>query len=254
MTPGADPGGPRRPEIVRRGVVDSTQDIAFALAEAGAADGTAVVAESQRSGRGRQGRPWRDEPGASLLCSILIRPRLDPGQWPLLSLVAGVAVTRALERAAGVAARLKWPNDVMVDGRKLAGILLESRLTTAPAVVVVGIGINVVQDRLPPELEATATSLRLLTGCQVDRARLLEILLEEFDTWRRRLEDEGLAPIREAWKARSTTLGAVVRVAGVTGRAVDLDPSGALVIDDGARCHRVVAGELIEEATRAAGH
>jgi len=233
--------------------VDSTQDAAFALAEAGAADGSAVVADSQRAGRGRQGRPWHDEPGANLLCSVLVRPRLAPGQWPLLSLAAGVAVARALERAAGVAARLKWPNDLVSGGRKLAGILVESR-TTAAAAVVVGIGINVAQERFPVDLEASATSVQLITGRPVDREVLLGMLLEEFAGWRRRLECDGLGPIREAWVERSATLGTVVRVGGVRGRAVDLDADGALVIDDGERRHRVVAGELVEEPERAARH
>ena len=251
MTSEPDAHGPGRPEIVRLGVVDSTQDVALALAEAGAVDGTVVVANSQRAGRGRQGRPWRDEPGASLLCSILIRPRLAPLRWPLLSLVAGVAVAHALERATGVAARLKWPNDVVVDGRKLAGILLESRVT-APPTVVVGIGINVAQARFPAELAVTATSVRLVTGRRVDREALLGAVLEEFDAWRGQLERDGFARIRDAWKARSVTLGTAVRVAGVTGRAVDLDEDGALVVDEGPRRHRVVAGELAERATPAA--
>jgi BirA family biotin operon repressor/biotin-[acetyl-CoA-carboxylase] ligase len=246
--------GSVRPEIVRRRVVDSTQDIAFALAGAGAADGTAVAAESQRAGRGRRGRIWRDEPGASLLCSIVVRPRVPVAQWPLLSLVAGVAVSCALERAAGVASRLKWPNDVTVDGRKIAGILLESRPATAGAVVV-GIGINVAQDRFPPELESTATSVRLVTGRSASREALLEILLEEFSGWRRRLEVEGFGPVRDAWKARSATLGAIVRAGAVTGRATDLDETGALVIADldgtgapamdGGSRHRVTAGEVV---------
>jgi BirA family biotin operon repressor/biotin-[acetyl-CoA-carboxylase] ligase len=232
------------------GVVDSTQTIAFALAERGAADRTVVVADSQRAGRGRHGRPWHDEPGASLLCSILIRPRLPRPQWPLLSLVAGVAVARALRRETGIDARLKWPNDVVVDGRKLAGILLESRFTAAPAVVI-GIGINVGQREFPLELAASATSVRLVAGRSVDREAILAAVLEELDAWRDRLEQEGFAPVREAWKAMSATLGGAVRADGVTGRAVDLDADGALVIDDGGQRHRVVAGELIEEAAGA---
>lgn len=241
------------PAIVRLGVVDSTQDVAFALAGAGAPDGSAVVADSQRAGRGRRGRPWRDEPGASLLCSILIRPRLAPARWPLLSLAAGVAVAQALERTAAVSTRLKWPNDVVLGQRKLAGILLESRPTT-PGTVVVGVGINVGQRQFPAEIAATATSVRLVTGRSVEREALLRSLLEELAMCRRRLEDDGFAPIREAWMARSATLGTLVRVDGVRGRAVDLDADGALVIDDGRQRHRAVAGELVEEPEHVAHH
>jgi biotin-[acetyl-CoA-carboxylase] ligase BirA-like protein len=153
-----------------------------------------------------------------------------------------------------VAGRLKWPNDVVVDGRKIAGILLESRPATTRAVVV-GIGINVAQDRFPAELAAAATSVRLVTGRSASREALLEILLEEFRGWRRRLEVEGFAPVRDEWKARSATLGAIVRAGAVTGRATDLDETGALVIADldatgalaidGGGRHRVMAGEVV---------
>src|SRR5262245_50939732 len=108
------------PAILRYGRVDSTQAIVFAMAAEGAADRTVVVAESQAAGRGRRGRTWRDEPGASLLVSILLRPQLTPAQLPTLSLTAGVALAEALATAAGLQVRLKWPNDVLVGGRKLA--------------------------------------------------------------------------------------------------------------------------------------
>jgi BirA family biotin operon repressor/biotin-[acetyl-CoA-carboxylase] ligase len=238
------------PEIVRLDIVDSTQEVAFSLAECGAVAGTVVVADSQRAGRGRRGRVWRDEPGASLLCSILLRPRIPAVSWPLLSLAAGVAVARALGRVAGVDARLKWPNDVVIAGRKVAGILLESRGRESPAVVI-GIGINVGQRSFPADLEPTATSLRLARGAPVDREALLRTVLEELATWCERLEGEGFAPVRDAWKAMSATIGTTVRAEAATGRAVDLDADGALVIDDGRRRHRLVAGELIEEAAGA---
>jgi BirA family biotin operon repressor/biotin-[acetyl-CoA-carboxylase] ligase len=250
--PGAAVAAAPAPELLRLRIVDSTQDEAFALGERGAADGSVVVAESQRAGRGRRGRPWHDEAGASLLCSILVRPRIAPARWPLLSLAAGVAVAHALEPICGVAARLKWPNDVMVGARKLAGILLEARLTS-PGIVVVGIGINTAQMRFPADVEATATSIQGLTGRPADREALLAAILEEFRGWRRRLECEGSAPIRRAWIARSATLGAIVAVGGVRGRAVDLAADGALVIDDGQTRHRVIAGDLVEEPGRAAG-
>jgi BirA family transcriptional regulator, biotin operon repressor / biotin---[acetyl-CoA-carboxylase] ligase len=250
MTAGADPGLRTPPHIIRCGVVDSTQAVAFALAERGAPDRTVVVADSQLAGRGRQGRPWRDEPGASLLLSLLARPRLAPAQWPLLSLATGVAVARSLHRVAGIAPRLKWPNDVLVDGRKVCGILLESR-SGPPPTVVIGVGINLLQGRFPAELEGRATSILLASGRRVERECLLMVFLEEFDDWHTRLEREGFAPVREAWKGHSATLGRRVVGKGVSGQAVDLDEHGALVIDDGARRYRMIAGEL-EEAIDAA--
>src|SRR6185369_13879593 len=146
------------PSIVRVGRVDSTQAIAFGLAAQGAADRTVVVAESQAAGRGRRGRVWVDEPGASLLLSVIVRPRLPPARLPLLSLAAGVAVAETLAEATGLSPRLKWPNDVLVDGAKIAGILLESRLGAAP-LVVLGIGINLTQTQFPSPLAMRATSV-----------------------------------------------------------------------------------------------
>jgi len=236
------------PAIVRCGRVDSTQAIVFALAADGAPDRTVVVAESQAAGRGRRGRVWQDEPGASLLTSILLRPRLAPAQLPTLSLTAGVAVAEALASAAGLAPRLKWPNDVLVDGRKLAGILLESRLSSAPAasacVVALGIGINVAQRAFPPELAEHATSVRLAGGGDLDRDVLLVALLEALDRWRARLESEGFAPVRTRWRSLADTLGRTVSVDGVTGVAVDVDDDGALLVDEGGRRRRVVAGDV----------
>ena len=118
--------------IVRFSVVESTQTTAFELAAGGAADRTVVVANHQSAGRGRRGRTWADAPGTSLLVSILVRPRVAPVLLATFSIATGVAVAEALDRATGIAARLKWPNDVRVRGRKLAGILVESRIG-APA-------------------------------------------------------------------------------------------------------------------------
>jgi BirA family biotin operon repressor/biotin-[acetyl-CoA-carboxylase] ligase len=229
--------------VLRLGEVASTQAVAFALAGEGAPDRTVVVADHQTAGRGRFGRRWLDEPGASLLVSILLRPRLEPSRLPLLSYAAAVAVAEALEAAAGLAGRLKWPNDVLVDGRKIAGILLESRIGQAPAVVV-GIGVNVAQRAFPPDLAPRVTSVALAGGRSTDREALLAALLESFDAWRGRLEGEGFAAVRERWLALSDTLGRPVRVDGRVGIAVDLDAEGALVLRDGATLHRVIAGEM----------
>lgn len=237
------PSGATAPPVLRLGEVASTQAVAFALAGEGAPDRTVVVADHQTAGRGRFGRRWLDEPGASLLVSILLRPRLEPSRLPLLSYAAAVAVAEALEAAAGLAGRLKWPNDVLVDGRKIAGILLESRIGQAPAVVV-GIGVNVAQRAFPPDLAPRVTSVALAGGRSTDREALLAALLESFDAWRGRLEGEGFAAVRERWLALSDTLGRPVRVDGRVGIAVDLDAEGALVLRDGATLHRVIAGEM----------
>lgn len=229
------------PLIIRLDVVSSTQAVAFDLAARGAADRTVVVADHQTAGRGRRGRSWLDTPGSSLLASIVLRPALPVARWPLYGFVTAVAVAEALERAAGLEARVKWPNDVRVDGAKIAGILLEARGDPA---LVIGIGINVSQTEFPAPLGAGATSVALAGGRTVDREVLLGAVLEAFDAWRRRLEEEGFEPVRARWSALSDTLGRRVRVGPARGRALRLDDDGALVLADGAMLQRVVAGTL----------
>jgi BirA family biotin operon repressor/biotin-[acetyl-CoA-carboxylase] ligase len=250
---GAPPAGPGPRSIVRLASVDSTQSVAWALIESGAVDGTVVVADTQRQGRGRQGRSWHDEPGTSLLMSLVWRPLLAPAALPTLSLLAAVAVAEAVTRVASVTPRLKWPNDVLVSGRKLAGILLESRVGESTSVVI-GIGINLAQPEFPPELHGLATSLLLETGRTPGRDAMLAAVLESLDGWRARLEAEGFAPIRERWRALADTLGSRVSIDGVSALAVDLDADGALLVADGSGVRRVVAGEVTsEEVGRAAG-
>jgi BirA family biotin operon repressor/biotin-[acetyl-CoA-carboxylase] ligase len=232
--------------IVRRDRVDSTQAVAFALAVDGAADGTVVVADSQASGRGRRGRTWLDEPGASLLLSVVLRPRLPLARLPLLSLAAAVAVAETLVEVAGLAPRLKWPNDVLVGGRKIAGILVESRLGAAP-LVVLGIGLNLAQRAFPPALAGRATSVALETARPVDRERLLQVMLEALDRRRADLERGALAEVLQRWRALADTLGRTVTIDDVHGVAADIDEAGALVVADGDGRRRVVfAGEVRE--------
>jgi len=238
--------------IVHLPRVDSTQETVFELAAQGAPDRTVVVADYQAAGRGRRGRAWDAPAGTSLLTSILVRPRATPERWGGYSLVSALAVADALARVARLDARLKWPNDILVGGRKIAGILLESRMPAAggpgaagaAGSIAVGIGVNLGQRAFPAGLAARATSVALETGQAVERDAALAAVLEAFDGWRARFEDEGLAPVRARWLALADTIGRRVSVDGVSGVAVDLDVDGALVLEDGERRHRVVAGEL----------
>jgi BirA family transcriptional regulator, biotin operon repressor / biotin---[acetyl-CoA-carboxylase] ligase len=234
--------------IVRLREVDSTQSHAFALAAGGAGDGTVVVADVQTAGRGRRGHVWRAEPGTSLLCSIVLRPTLPVAALPLLSLTAAVAVTETL-LALGVPARIKWPNDVLARGRKLAGILLESRLG-AETVVVLGIGVNLHQGAFSPDLAARATSVAVETGRAPAADVVLDALLARFAAWRARLEAEGFGPVRERWLALDGTVGTVVTIDGIAGTARGLDAHGALLVDDGTTMHRVMAGAIDDAARR----
>jgi BirA family transcriptional regulator, biotin operon repressor / biotin---[acetyl-CoA-carboxylase] ligase len=236
-------------EIVRRGVVTSTQAMAFEMAEQGAADGTVVVADTQTAGRGRRGRVWHDAPGDSLLLSIVIRPRLSVADLPKLSLAAAVAVAEAIDLTTGLDARLKWPNDVLVNGRKLAGILLESRIVAEP-IVVAGIGINLRQRTFPAELAETATAIDLEGGREVGREELLEAVLDAFDRWRTALEREGFAALRARWLALAETIGRAVTVGDHAGVAVDLAEDGALVLRQASGLRHVFAGEVTASRPR----
>ena len=233
------------PTIVRLATVDSSQRVAFELAEGGASDGTVVVADTQTAGRGRRGRVWRDAAGEGVLLSIVLRPRVSAADLPKLSFAAAVAVAEAIELTTGLHPRLKWPNDVLVNGRKLAGILLESRVVAEP-IVIVGIGINLRQRTFPRALAGTATSIDLEGGRAVDREALLEALLDAFDRWRSRLESEGFAPLRERWLALADTIGREVTVGEHAGVAVDLAGDGALVLRQGNALQHVFAGEVVD--------
>ena len=232
---------------VRVGEVDSTQNVARARADAGAPEGTVVWAEHQTRGRGRLGRAWADEPGCALLISIILRPAAAVPHLPQISLLAGVAVAEALREESGLPVALAWPNDLLLHGRKVAGILAESSASREEsAVVILGIGVNVNQTRFPDDLAARATSLALETGRQFDREKLLGTVMRHLEGWYRRWQAEGFAPIREAWRQGSGTLGQHVTIEeGIGGIAVDLAQDGALIVQtDSGGTVRVLAGDL----------
>ncbi len=236
----------RRPPV-SLGEVVSTQTEARRLAEAGAPEGTVVRAEHQTRGRGRFGRRWVDDSGSALLVSIVLRPALEASRLPQLSLVAGVAVAQALGEATGLPVTLSWPNDLLIRGLKVAGILAESFLPAeGDAAVILGIGINVNQTRFAADLAGRATSLALQAGHPFDRERLLRALLERLEAWYRRWMAEGFEPIRQAWRRGSVTLGQQVTIdEGLNGMALDLAEDGALLVrtDAGAVVRRV-AGDV----------
>jgi BirA family transcriptional regulator, biotin operon repressor / biotin---[acetyl-CoA-carboxylase] ligase len=179
---GCLPGGRLAGPLLAFAAVDSTQTIGRRLAAEGAPEGTVIVADAQRAGRGQRGRTWTAPPGAGLLLSCLLRPPLPPSRWPTLTLVGAAAVVDAVRDLTGIPARLKWPNDVLVEERKLAGVLAESVVSPAPFIVM-GLGVNVGQraEAWPPELQGRAVSLAEL-GHPVPRADLLAALLARIET------------------------------------------------------------------------
>jgi BirA family transcriptional regulator, biotin operon repressor / biotin---[acetyl-CoA-carboxylase] ligase len=206
-----------------------------------ASEGAVAVCDEQTSGRGRLGRAWDAPPGTAILCSILLRP---PGERRTseLSLVAGMASADAVEQALGLAAQIKWPNDVMVNRRKVAGVLAEAR----DGAVVVGIGINVNQrrDQLPADPRSPAGSLRTIDGFERGRAPILATLLERaearYDAWC----DSGLDALYDFLGARDFLRGRRVAVDGAEGYAVGIDRQGRLEIDTGTGRRAFESGEI----------
>jgi BirA family biotin operon repressor/biotin-[acetyl-CoA-carboxylase] ligase len=228
--------------------VASTQAVLAALAREGAPAGTVVTARHQTDGRGRRGRGWWDAPDESLLLSVLLRPPAPPALVPQLSLVAALAVTDALWSAVAVRGRIRWPNDVLVDGRKICGILAEAASVGERYVshVILGLGINVNQTDIPPALVDRATSIRLLTGRCHELPPLQAAVLDALDRWYEGWLAGGFGPLRDEWRRRASTVGERVRVQGRgEGVAVDIAEDGALLVDIGAGVlTRLVSGTL----------
>lgn len=230
---------------------DSTNALARELAEAGAPDGLVVVAETQRAGRGRLGRAW-SSPAGGIWFSLLLRPRLLPSAAAMLTLGAAVAAAEATEAVAGITCGIKWPNDLLVNGRKVAGILTEmSAELDQLNYIVLGVGLNAnfAAALLPDGLLVRATTLMEEKGEKISRAAWLGAFLNRCEHWRRLLETGARQRLISAWRSRSVTLGQSVTVttpaARFSGRAVDIDSDGALVVEteDGARV-RVAAGDV----------
>jgi BirA family transcriptional regulator, biotin operon repressor / biotin---[acetyl-CoA-carboxylase] ligase len=217
-------GAPR----VHRRQTGSTNADAHALALAGAPHGTLVTAAEQLAGRGRQGRSWHAPAGSALLCSLVLR---EPPS--LLSLRAGVAVAEVI----GAAALLKWPNDVLVGGRKVAGILVEARPRQHWAVLGIGVNVALRLEDLPRELRASAGTLALERGAIEP---LLERLLAALEAWLARPGGEAL----EGWRARDALLGAAVAWDGGGGLARGIDEHGRLLVESAGDLQAVDAGEV----------
>lgn len=240
-------------EVWRYGEVGSTNDILKEKALSGAREGLCVVADSQTHGRGRLGRSWASPPEVGLYLSCLIQPDLAPEALPLCTLLAGGAAARALVEATGAEVKLKWPNDLLLEGKKLGGILTELITpSSGPSSVVIGIGVNVSTppEVFPQELRATATSILQATGRSYERPILLKALLLELDAAYAALRERGPQAALELWQPLASTLGHRVRVETATetleGQAVGLTANGHLVVrtDQGLDVD-VVAGEVV---------
>lgn len=232
---------------------ESTNRVAMELAYAGEEEGAVILAEAQTEGRGRAGRRWHSEQGTGIYVTILLRPRLSPVQAPLLTMLAGLSLHSAILAQTGLNAELKWPNDILVDGKKLGGILTEMHAEpTQVRFVIVGIGLNVNQEKFPAELSSIATSLRKESGKAHSRLELLVRLLREFETDYNRFLREGPSYVVGRFAEVSQFAdGKRVRVDTgrdmYSGRTAGLSADGLLLVkkDDGETV-TVVAGDVSE--------
>lgn len=233
--------------------VASTNDLAKELAARGAPEGTLVVAEAQSRGRGRLGRQWNSPPGTGLYVSLLLRPPLPPTEMPQITLTTAVAVARALKRVTGVVPGIKWPNDLLLGGKKLGGILTEMETESEQIRhLVVGLGLNVDTRAFPEELAATATSLALGLGRPLpinSRLAILKAWLEEFEDLYERFLARDFPGILEEWRSLTVTLGQRVTVRqgalALHGLALEVAPDGALLLEtDSGEVIRVTSGEI----------
>ncbi len=222
------------------------------MAHAGVPEGTIVLAESQSKGRGRMERTWVSPRGGGIYLSVVLRPGILPGEVQKLTFVAAVALAFTLRRF-GIAPQIKWPNDILVNGKKVAGILMELTAGTGPVdFVIVGIGINVntSTDEFPLSIRNLVTSINIVADRPVQRREIIKILLLQLELWYERFLTESFETVLEAWRQLSNTLGERVMVilsnTKLEGVAEALDADGSLMVrEDKGKLHKVIVGDVV---------
>jgi BirA family biotin operon repressor/biotin-[acetyl-CoA-carboxylase] ligase len=232
--------------------LDSTNSKAYQLALNGAEEGEVVIAESQEKGRGRLGRQWFSPPFLNLYLSVILRPKIPPHQASLITLMAAVATADAIQKFSGLLPLIKWPNDILLRDRKVAGLLNEihSEMDRIHFVILgMGVNLNMDEQMFQKEIRTVATSLKNEMGETISRKAFLQFLLLELERWYTIFLREGSAVILKAWRDRAHIQGRWVKVTSfkesVVGIAMDVDSDGALILEttDGKR-KRVVAGDI----------
>jgi birA, biotin-[acetyl-CoA-carboxylase] ligase region len=236
--------------IIHFDSIESTNNIARQKAAEGCPDGFLVIAEEQTAGRGRLGRRWVTPKSSSIAMSLVLKPNIAPNDAPGITLIAGLSVCRAIEGCLHINSGIKWPNDIIINGRKACGILTEmSAEMDAINYVIAGIGINVNIKEFPEDIKNIATSLCIEKGTAVSRKEVLSSVLLEFEGLYDRFKESGLSSIMDDFKAHSVTLGNMVRVQGqgvsFEGEAVDITGDGILLVrlSDGT-VKKVISGDV----------
>lgn len=229
--------------------IDSTNTCAKTLAEAGADEGSVVIAEYQTKGKGRFGRSWKAEPEKNLLFSILLRPQVKKDQSGLLTFYAATAVARAIESITGSKVECKWPNDLLINGKKVCGILIENSLVEdCVSYSVIGIGLNVNQKLFSDEIKDKATSLARELDHDIDRTAMLKLILEEIDKLYPDVKQTNYDFILKEWKERCTMFGKPITITqgpiSTTGIALELSSDGGLVVETSNGIKTIHAGDV----------
>ena len=233
--------------------VGSTNSLALEMGQAGAVTGTVLVAETQTKGRGRLGKGWESPKGTGLYCTVLLRPVISMQHLARVTLAAGLAAALAIDEVSGLVSAIKWPNDVLLHGQKVAGILAECQMSAGEApLVALGVGINLVTtpDQFPQELRSRATSLVIASGKFIGKGVMLGALLGWIDSMICRLEQGDFIEILSEWRTKDATLHkplSWLATDGKTIHGVSLGPDqdGLLVIRDSAgHHHHVLSGDL----------
>ena len=229
--------------------IDSTNTYAKKLVSQDIEEGTLVIAEEQTAGRGRFDRTWHSSSGKNLTFSVIIRPNIIPQRIGILSLYAGLAVTEAVQELSNIPPACKWPNDVLVNGKKLCGILSEAVFSgTQISAVIIGIGLNVNQTEFPNALESTATSMTLECSKIFDRFHVLANVLEKLEHLYTFIQTNQLEEILQRWQSHTIMFGKEVTIKQhgqrVNGIAQAIDLNGALIISTNGTENKVVAGDV----------
>ena len=246
------------PRVIGRDIqvfqqTSSTNDIADKLARDGVREGVVVFAETQTRGRGRLGREWLSPAGQGLWFSVLLRPSFPPSQVTQLTIAAATAVARAIRSQTGLTPQIKWPNDILLGGKKAVGILTElSAELDRVRYVVIGIGVDVNAESFPGELGASATSLALAGGRRYSRGDIAAAILQELELDYARITHGEFAALAEEWEQQCVTLGQRVQIhignRTVSGRCESLDTDGALLVrTDHGHLERIIGGDVVME-------
>ncbi|WP_409288927.1 biotin--[acetyl-CoA-carboxylase] ligase [Peribacillus sp. SCS-37] len=238
--------------IVYHDSLDSTQKAAHALADKGAEEGTLVIANEQTAGKGRLLRSWHSARGTGIWMSLILRPNIPMQDAPQLTLLAAAAIVQAFEEAANLSPSIKWPNDILINGKKVTGILTEMQ-AEADRIhsVIIGIGINVNQELqdFPEEIRGTATSLAIQAGEPISRTEVIQTFLRKFENLYELYIKEGFKPIKLLWESYAISLGCEIKATTLSGvlfgKAVGITDEGVLLLqEENGQIHRIYSADI----------